>query len=111
MSDPTAYDTLSGLVALLADTKACAKRIDDLRKLVEQAEKAQAQLAIDRETHDRKAAELEAREAALVTREEVCAAAEAEYFQQQPRERYPASPNLDPGGMSHSGLTREAYRS
>jgi hypothetical protein len=111
---PDAFAALAGLIALIIDAKACATRLAELRKLVDQAEKAQAQLAADRETHAATAAAaaaaLEAREAALVTREEACAAAEAEYFQQQPRERYPASPNLEPGGRSHSGLTREAYR-
>jgi hypothetical protein len=65
-------ETAPEFAALVVDAKACAKRIDDLRKLVEQAEKDQAQLAVDRDAHDRKVAELDAREAALALREEVC---------------------------------------
>jgi peptidoglycan hydrolase CwlO-like protein len=108
---PDTFTAVAGLIALVTDAKACSKRLDELRKLGAELAEAQAKLDADRETHAASAAALEARETALAPREEACAQAEAEYFQQQPRERFPASPNLDPGGRSHSGLTREAYRS
>jgi hypothetical protein len=104
---PDAYDTLTGLIALLADSKAATARIAELQKLERQIARAQAQLAIDREAHDRKAAELDAREAALQVREEAVTAAEVEYFQQQPRERFPLSGNGDRFTRSYSGLVRE----
>jgi hypothetical protein len=111
MTEATDFERAFTLLAIISDPSGCKARLAELQKQIAAAAKAQAKLDSEREQHDRKAAELDAREAALRVREEACAAAEAEYFQQQPRERYPASPNLEPGGMSHSGLTREAYRS
>jgi hypothetical protein len=73
MSDPAAYETLSGLVALLADGKATAKRIDELRKLEERTAAAQAKFDAEKAAHDRAAAaaeaEMIAREAAVRKRE------------------------------------------
>jgi hypothetical protein len=111
MTEATDFERAFTLLAVVADPLGCKARLGELQKQIAAAAKAQAKLDADRETHAATAAALEAREAALVTREACAAAAEAEYFKQQPRERYPASPNLDPGGRSHSGLTREAYRS
>ena len=70
---PDAYATLAGLITLLADSKATVKRLDELRRLSTETAEAQAQLAADREEHDRAVAAakaaLDAREAALRKRE------------------------------------------
>jgi hypothetical protein len=110
-TSPDAYATLTGLVALLADGKATVKRIDELRKLEDRIAAAQAKLDADTAPFEATKAALEAREAAVRDREERVDAAEKKWILAQPIDRFAPSPNLDPGGMSHSGLTREAYRS
>ena len=61
------------MVALLADPKATAKRLDELRLLIEQSKKARAKLEADRAVHDRSVAaaeaEMIAKEQALRRRE------------------------------------------
>jgi hypothetical protein len=58
---------------LLADPKATAKRLDELRLLIEQSKKARAKLEADRAVHDRSVAaaeaEMIAKEQALRRRE------------------------------------------
>ena len=51
MSDP--FSAVTGLIALLTDVKACAKRLSELQAAIDASEKAQTHLAADRETHAR----------------------------------------------------------
>ena len=77
MGDPSqtsdAFAAVTGLIALVTDAKACAKRLDELQRQIEAAAKAQAKLEADREQHERSVAAakaaLDAREAALRKRE------------------------------------------
>jgi peptidoglycan hydrolase CwlO-like protein len=110
-TSPETFAAVADLIKLVVDAKACAKRVDELQKLVATAAAAEARLAADTATHAATKAALEAREAAVTERERVVAADEAALREQREPEKYPLSANLEPGGRSHSGLTREAYRS
>jgi hypothetical protein len=56
MSD-AAFTGVTALIALISDPKGCAKRMAELQATIEVAEKAQAQLAVDRAVHERAIAE------------------------------------------------------
>jgi septal ring factor EnvC (AmiA/AmiB activator) len=58
MSDP--FAAVAGLVALITDVKACAKRLDELRATIDAAEKARAQLEAARIANERAFAETKA---------------------------------------------------
>ena len=98
------YATLRELVALLADSKATLKRIDQLQKLESEIAKAQAKLDADRATHDRAVAtaeaEMIAREAAVRKREvevsihERDLAAREKIIADARPPRYPHDPNM-----------------
>jgi hypothetical protein len=51
------FAAVIALIALVADPKACAKRLAELQATIDAADKAQAQLAIDRAAHERAVAE------------------------------------------------------
>jgi putative heme degradation protein len=102
MSDP--FAAVAGLVALITDVKACAKRLDELRATIDAAEKAQAQLAADRAEHERRVAvdtaELAERDGAVRKRHLAATILEREVNERAQRfaadlpPRYPHDPNL-----------------
>jgi chorismate mutase len=109
---PDAFAAVTGLIALITDPKACAKRIDELRKLIEQAEKAQAQLAAERAAHEAKVAadkaELAAREAKVADRLFRAMRLEKEPPSERPEyfDPFPFDPNLLPGTRGPTGIAR-----
>jgi hypothetical protein len=58
MSDPTpeSFAAVADLIRLIADPDGAARRLRELQKLVDQAEKAQARLDADRTAHEQKVA-------------------------------------------------------
>ncbi len=111
------YATLRELVALLADSKATLKRIDQLQKFESEIAKEQAKLDADRATHDRAVAaaeaEMIAREAALRKREvevsihERDLAAREKVIADARPPRYPSDPEsvrFDSPGALHQWL-------
>jgi hypothetical protein len=112
MQNSEAFAAVTGLIALVTDAKACAKRIDELRKLVEQAEKAQAKLDADREAYERKIAadkgELAAREQKTAERLYKAMRLEAEPPPARPEyfDPFPFDPNLLPGTRGPTGIAR-----
>jgi hypothetical protein len=119
MSDAShdAYATLTGLIALLADSKATAKRIDELRKLEERTAAAQVKLdgdraeyartvAIEKSAADEQEKRIRAREVAVAIAERGLVAREqaliAKLNESRPP-RYPYDPNLS------GTITREPY--
>jgi hypothetical protein len=106
MSDATDFERAFTLLAVVADAPGCKARLAELQNKIAAAAKAQAQLDADRERHDRKLAELDAREAAVSERERVVREWEAEAYARGERERYPFDPNGGRGTRSHSGLVR-----
>jgi hypothetical protein len=55
-----AVTALIALIALITDPKACAKRLAELTKAAQEVAAGQAQLAADREAHEREVAEAKA---------------------------------------------------
>jgi hypothetical protein len=119
MSD--AFADAFALLAAAADVKGCEARITRFKKLSEQVATEQAQLAVDRAAYERAMADATAasdererklrdREVAVAIAERDLAAREKVIADARPP-RFSDDPNLEPGGRSHSGLTREAYRS
>jgi hypothetical protein len=111
-----AYATLTGLIALLVDSKACAKRIDELQKLEERIAAAQARLDADRAEYDQHVAatkaELAAREAVVAGRLVRAMQLEAQHpevSEEGTPEVFPFDPNLNPGTRSHTGLVRARH--
>ena len=111
MSDADAFDRVFALLAVAGDVRGCKARLARLKKLEERSAAAQAKLDADSASFEATKAELEAREAAVKDREERVDAAEMALIKEQPADRYPLSANLEPGGRSYSGLSREPYRS
>jgi hypothetical protein len=60
MTDAPEFAAVAGLIALVTDAKACAKRFDELRSLSDQIAKSQAKLDSARAEHDRAAAAAQA---------------------------------------------------
>jgi hypothetical protein len=121
MSDnPESFAAVSALIALVSDTKSCAKRLAELRATIDAAEKAQAQLDADRAAHARtmaadeeRAKSVREREAKLILGErdlrvgqEALAAARRALA---PRPGF--DPNLGCGTMGPGGIVRDEYRS
>jgi hypothetical protein len=114
-ASPEAFAAVADLIAIVADPKACAKRLADLRAQIDAATAAQAKLDADRLEHDRKVA---ADTAALAKREAALRMHQAELMGREAAmaetarirglpESFPLDPNLGPGTRSHSGLVRE----
>jgi hypothetical protein len=118
---PETFAAVTDLIRLIADPDGCAKRVRDLQKLGDQVAKAQARLETERAAHDQKVMadtaamdereqKLRDRHLALSIAERDLAAREKVIADARPP-RFAGDPKLEPGGRSHSGLTREAYRS
>jgi hypothetical protein len=121
MTDPEAFTIVSALIALVSDPKACAHRVGELQKLEGQIAKAQSKFDSEKATHDRAAsaaeADMIAREAAVRKREVDVAIHERDLAAREQAliaklnasrpARFEFDPNMGPGAMSHSGLTRE----
>jgi hypothetical protein len=99
-----AFSAVTSLIALVTDAKACGKRLDELRKAIEQADAAQADLKAARDEFGRHAAAetaaADAREAKLRAREVAVAIAERDLVRREQAiadakpPRYPHDPNL-----------------
>jgi hypothetical protein len=113
MTDPdTTFAAVADLIRLIADPDGCAKRMRALQKLEGEVAAAQAKLDAAKPIHEKTAAELEAREAAVTERERILEGWESEARERGAREKvpYPFDPNLGPGSSSWSGLSRDEYR-
>jgi hypothetical protein len=106
MSDAS-FTAVADLIRLVVDAKACAQRVEELRKLVATATAAQAKLNADSASHVATKAALDEREAAVTERERIVTAWEREASERGEREKYPFDPNLGRGSKSWSGLVRE----
>jgi hypothetical protein len=90
------------LIALITDTKACAKRLDELRRLGAETPEAQSKLDADRAAHEAKvkadSAELAAREAKVAERLYRAMRLEREppVDPVDPDDQFPFNPNLLP---------------
>jgi hypothetical protein len=104
MTTDEAFTAVSSLIALVTDAKACGKRLDELRKTIEQAEAAQAKLTADREEFSQRAAaktaaaderekRIRAREVAVGIAERDILAREKALADAKPP-RYPHDPNI-----------------
>jgi septal ring factor EnvC (AmiA/AmiB activator) len=116
MQNSDAFAAVTGLIALITDPKACAKRLADLQQQLAAAAKAQAKLDADREAYERKVAadkaELAAREQKIAERLYKAMRLEREPPRDpvDPDDRFPHDPNFGPGTRSHTGLARDAGR-
>jgi hypothetical protein len=108
---PDAFEAAIALLAAAADARGCKARLIKLKKIEERVAVAQAKLDADTGTFEAIKAGLDAREAAVKDREERVDARENELILKQPKERFPLGGNGEPGTRTHSGLTREPYRS
>jgi hypothetical protein len=111
MSDAESFDRVFTLLAVVADARGCKARLSKLKRLEERTAAALAKLEADSASFDATKAELDAREAAVRDREDRVDVAEKELILAQPKERFPHGANGEPGSRSHSGMSREPYRS
>jgi hypothetical protein len=116
-TSPDSYATLTGLIALLADSKASAKRIDELRKLEERTAAAQVKLdgdraeyartmAIEKSAADEQEKRIRAREVSVAIAERNLAEREQSLIVKLNESRpphFPHDPNL------FGSITREPY--
>jgi hypothetical protein len=113
MSDTESFTAVASLIALIVDPKACAARLADLQRTIAAAAKAQAELNVERDEFDRRAAaekaaavardtKLRAREAAVEIAERDILARQKNLADARPP-RYPFDPNIS------GTLTREPY--
>jgi hypothetical protein len=115
------FAAVADLIALIVSPKDCAARLAELQKQIATTAKAQAKFDSEKATHDRAASAAEAdmiareqairkREVDVAIRERDLAAREqaliAKLNESRPA-RFEFDPNMGPGAMSHSGLTRE----
>jgi hypothetical protein len=113
-----AFDDAFAFLAAAADVKGCEARITRLKNLSEQVAAEQAKLDLDRAEHTRitgaERAAADERERKLRDREVAVAIAERGLIAREKAiadvrpPRFFDDPNLEPGGRSYSGLTREA---
>jgi hypothetical protein len=106
-----AFDDAFALLAAAADVPGTKARLTELRQQITAAAKAKMRFEADSAAIAAAQAALDEREARVTERERVVLAWELEAAERGEREKFPFSANLEPGGRSHSGLTREAYRS
>jgi hypothetical protein len=104
------------LLALITDPAAAKKRLAELVKATAEVEAGRAKLAADRAAHEREVAEAKAgldRRQARVSEGEVelrlrLNANRAVKDAPEPVDRFPFSPNFEPGTRAFTGLAREA---
>jgi hypothetical protein len=120
MSEPSpdAFKVVTDLIALAGNPAAASKRLGELQAQIDKAEAATAKLAADREQHATAVAaaraELEARGAAVLRRETAVGITERDLVRREQAlkaampPRFTDDPNLNPGGRTYSGLSREA---
>jgi hypothetical protein len=106
-----AFERAFTLLAVVAGARGCKARLSKLKRLEERTAAALAKLDADSASFDATKAALEAREAAVRDREERVDERENDLILKQPKERFPLGGNGEPGTRTHSGLTREPYRS
>jgi hypothetical protein len=109
MSDAT-FTAVSQLIALVADPKACAKRLEELRKVSDEVARSQARLDADARTVATDKAAADEREKTLRDRE--VAVAMGERILNKGREELAAARRamaVPPVYVGPGGLTQEAY--
>jgi uncharacterized protein YgiM (DUF1202 family) len=118
MSETSEFQVVANLLAIVSDPAASKKRLSDLERQIETLAKLQTKVDNDRASHERttaadkaSAAEREKtlrdREVSVAIKERNLVAREKAIADARPP-RFSDDPNLNPGGRSYSGLSREA---